>query len=101
MMMTTSSSIRVKPLSSLARRFRRVLIIGVLAPSGRESGGSGGIGGAHRSPLGPERVIRRKREGRGGPAPFGNTSVASDGLADALRDRTVGAALEVGARGRI
>src|SRR5437870_11089995 len=27
MMMTTSSSIRVKPLSSLARRFRRVLIM--------------------------------------------------------------------------
>src|ERR687886_2764178 len=65
MMMTTRSSIRVKPLSSFARRFRRVLIIAwLLLPDGKAM--APGVSAAHRSPLDPERV---KDEGRGLPRP--------------------------------
>src|SRR5207253_2997978 len=62
MMMTTSSSIRVKPLSSLARRFRSVLIIACLLLPDGKSGGSGGIDRAHRSPLDLERVIASAKQ---------------------------------------
>src|SRR5205085_258827 len=65
MMMTTSSSMSVKPLSSEARRFRRVLIMCVVLLPKVESGGRPGIGAAHRDPLDPEGVIGRKAEGRG------------------------------------
>src|SRR6059036_1883009 len=70
MMMTTRSSIRVKPLSSLARRFRRVLIIALLLLPDGKSDGSGGIGGAHRTPLDPEWVIPSQTKRARSPAPF-------------------------------
>src|ERR671923_77314 len=88
MMMTTSSSIRVKPLSSEARRFRRVLIMcDVLLP---EVGGPSGIGCLSES-VRPEGVKRRRARS---PAPFYERP-SSVGLADAGRDRPVRAALEV------
>src|ERR671923_24245 len=96
MMMTTSSSIRVKPLSSEARRFRRVLIMcDVLLP---EVGGPSGIGCLSES-VRPEGVKRRRARF---PAPFAERP-SSAGLADAGRDRPVRAALEVrdGRRARV
>src|ERR671925_1107838 len=88
MMMTTSSSIRVKPLSSEARRFRRVLIMcDVLLP---EVGGPSGIGCLSES-VRPEGVKRRRARS---PAPFYERP-SSVGLADAGRDRPVRSALEV------
>src|SRR5438874_1600670 len=70
MMMTTSSSIRVKPPSSRAMRFRRVLIIRSRSFRG-ESSGPSGIGGPHRTPLDQNGGLAGRRRGARFHAPLG------------------------------
>src|SRR5947207_6809323 len=70
MMMTTRSSIRVKPLSSLARRFRRVLIIGWVPFPDGQMARHGGTGRARRRLLDRDCAIRPETQPAPAPAPL-------------------------------